>query len=259
MKLKIISICLIIASISCKKEKKADAEPLPPDTSKGTLKIDFEHLVDASPLVFNQKYVSPKGDTFQISKFNYFISNIMITKNDNSTFAEADSYHLIFHSDPASKIINLVNVPAGSYKSISFMLGIDSTTNASGIKTGALDPAGIAAGMYWTWNTGYIFMKLEGISPKSNDVNKSIQYHIGGYGGVNKTQRNFTFSFGLTTANVSGTATPYIHLVTNLNEVFKTPTLIDFTTQYSQVAVGSGAKIFADNYSDMITFKSVQN
>lgn len=254
--LKLISLLLIVTFISCKKEKKADP-PVPAEP--GTLKIDFEHMVDASPLVFGQKFVSPKGDTFQVSKFNYFISNIVITNNDNSTWAEPESYHLVFHSDPASKTITIPNVPPASYRSITFMLGVDSARNRSGAQTGALDPAGTASNMYWNWNTGYIMFKLEGTSPKSADVNKILQYHIGGYGGVNKSQRNFTFNFSSTTANVSSVLNPVIHLSANVNELFKNPSLIDMAIEYYQVTPGTSAKKFADNYADIFTFKSVQN
>ncbi len=254
--IKLILLLIVVAFVSCKKDKVAEP-PIPAEP--GTLKIDFEHMVDASPLVFGQKFVSPKGDTFQISKFNYFISNIVITSNNNSTYAEPESYHLVFHSDPSSKTISITNVPPASYKSISFTLGVDSARNRSGAQTGALDPAGTAANMYWNWNSGYIMFKLEGTSPSSPDINKIIQYHIGGYGGVNKTQRNFTFNFASTTANVSSLLNPTIHLSANVNELFKNPSLIDIAIEYYQVTTGTGAKKFADNYADIFTFKSVQN
>lgn len=56
------------------------------------------------------------------------------------------------------------------------LLGVDSLSSISGIKSGALDPRN---GMYWTWNSGYIFFKLEG---RING--KAFIWHIGGYSGT---------------------------------------------------------------------------
>ncbi len=257
---KFFVVVFLSAIFSCKKDNKTNTpEPAPIDAGKGVVKIEFENLVDTLPLIFNKNYINAKGDTFQLTKFNYFISNIIITDNNNVTYTEPESYHCVKHSLQSSTTISLTNVPPGSYKSISFILGVDSARNVSGAQTGGLDPGAQASDMYWTWSTGYIFFKLEGTSPKSTELNKLIQYHIGGFGGINKAQRNFNFTFSSTTANVSSTATPTIHLTANANEVFKTPNLIDFTTQNIQASTGAGAKIYADNYADMIKFKHVHN
>ena len=46
--------------------------------------------------------------------------------------------------------------------------------------------------MFWTWNSGYIFFKLEGSSPASTADRQRIEHHIGGYAGPNKAMRNIT-------------------------------------------------------------------
>ena len=43
--------------------------------------------------------------------------------------------------------------------------------------------------MFWTWNNGYIFFKLEGSSDASTADLKRIEHHIGGFKGSNKTMR----------------------------------------------------------------------
>lgn len=252
--LKITVLTVLISLVSCKKDTKTP-DPTPV-AETGSLQIEFENVVDTLPLDFVKKYVNPKGDTFQVTKFNYYISNIVLTASDNSIFTESESYHLIEASNPSSTLLTLNNLPVASYKSIKFMLGVDSTRNVSGTQSGDLAES---KNMFWTWTTGYIFLKFEGTAPKSGSSLKNLQYHIGGYGGVNKTQRNFNFSFGSASANVSKTTTPMVHLSVNVNELFKTPTLVDFTTQYNQMAPGAGAKMYADNYADMITFEHIHN
>ncbi len=82
-----------------------------------------------------------------------------------------------------------LELPAGTYQTITFTLGVDSLLNCSGAQDGALDPLN---GMFWTWNSGYIFFKLEGYSSSSTaDLNR-IEQHIGGYRGPYKAQRVIT-------------------------------------------------------------------
>ena len=254
-KSKILIVTLVVAFISCKKDTKTiEPEPTP---AFGKLNIEFENVVGTASLQFDTNYVNQNGDTFKVSKFNYYISNIVITNNDNSTFIEPNSYHLVEHSNPASSQIMLSNVPAGSYKTISFMLGVDSTHNVSGAQTGDLEPG---KGMFWTWSTGYIMFKLEGTSPKAPAINSyNIEYHVGGFKGAYNSLCNFTFNFASTTANVSASISPKIHLQTDVLEMFKNPSTVNITTDYSIVNVNSRSKMIANNYTDMIHFEHVHN
>ena len=257
--LKFITVAFLIGFVSCKKDtKEPEEDPNHVNVTEpttGSLKIEFEHLVDTISFAFNQNFRNPKLDTFKVTTLRYYISNIVITKNDNSTFVEPNSYHLIDVANISSTILTIANVPITSYKSVSFMLGVDSIKNVSGAQAGDLAPSD----MFWNWSTGYIMFKLEGSSPKSGSATKALTYHIGGFGGVNKTQRNFNFSFGSTTANVSATISPVVHLAVDINEFFKSPTLIDVTTQYFQMSTGVNAKMYADNFANMISLKHVHN
>lgn len=57
-------------------------------------------------------------------------------------------------------------------------MGIDSATNAKGVKGGDLDPT---KGMYWAWHSGYINFKLEGNSNLCATRNNAFEFHLGGY------------------------------------------------------------------------------
>ncbi|MDX2172574.1 MAG: MbnP family protein [Bacteroidota bacterium] len=258
---KILSIALLLGLTACKKDtKEPEPEPTPttPTQTYGSLKLEFENMVDTNALTFNTNYINQKGDTFKITTFKYYISNIVVTKNDNSTFIEPNSYHLVDHANSATSVITLTNVPTGSYKSVSFVLGVDSARSAGGatVQVGDLASSG---NMYWAWNSGYIMLKLEGTAPKSGASSKALTYHIGGYSGVNKAQRNFTFNFSSTTANVSTAVTPEIHMQADVLELFKTPNIVDVTTLHTVHMPGATAKTMADNYADMIHFEHVHN
>ena len=67
-----------------------------------------------------------------------------------------------------------------------FMLGVDSATSVAGVMAGDLDPM---HGMYWTWQSGYIFMKLEGRCTRSAERGGRFYWHVGGFEGEHAAQR----------------------------------------------------------------------
>ena len=136
------------------------------------------------------------------------------------------------------------------------MIGIDSARNNSGAQTGALDPAN---DMFWTWNSGYIMAKFEGASPQSAAAGNIVKFHIGGYGGANKTMRITNPSFNNDTAKVTTNITPEIHLSCNLLEWFSAPYVIDFSVINTAMSPGTTSNHIATNYADMFIVEHIHN
>jgi hypothetical protein len=183
-----------------------------------------------------------------VSKLNYYISNVKLNAT-NSTYTETDSYHLVQQSDAASRAFNLGTVPAGTYYSVTFMIGVDSLRNVSGAQTGALDPTN---GMFWSWSTGYIMFKMEGISPKSAQPDRSLIYHFGGFTGAYSVLRTVTLNFS-TPIKVTTTAENHVHITADLLMLFKSPNIVNFAITSSVQMPGAEAKAMADNYANMFT------
>lgn len=252
------SIASLLILASCKKDEShddhnQDTTPAPTAT-EGSLKIKFDNRVGNAVLVLNTTNYTNNNDTFNVTKFNYYVSNIKLTATDNSVYSETESYHLVKADDVASLTFDLKNIPVKNYKSITFMIGVDSTRNVSGAQTGALDPA---QGHFWTWNSGYIMAKLEGTSPQSSDLNKKIMYHIGGFKGVNSVLKTVTLPFAIE-AIVTSTKTPEVTIKANMQEWFA-PTAISFSTTPVVHSAGAMAKLISDNYLDMFTVTQVVN
>jgi hypothetical protein len=57
---------------------------------------------------------------------------------------------------------------------------------------GDLDPI---KGMYWTWNSGYINSKFEGILTKTDATKIPFEYHLGGYLPPYPTLQTLTFNY----------------------------------------------------------------
>jgi hypothetical protein len=260
--LKITAIALIALTLTnCKKDKDKDPEPTPapqtPAATTGSLKVCFEAMVGDSELVFSTStYTNQAGNTFNVSTYKYYISNIKLTKTDNTVWTQPNSYYLVDHSNPNLALLTLSGVPFGDYKAMEFMIGVDSARNNSGAQTGALDPTN---GMFWSWSTGYIMAKFEGTSAQSPAAANALKFHIGGFSGANKTMKIVSPSFGTETANVSSSITPTIHMASNLLEWFQTPTTTNFSTTHTVHMPGAAANTVASNYADMFTVEHIHN
>ncbi len=141
------------------------------------LLISFHHFIGNQPLVLNDTATNIFGEKMVVRKFKYYVANLVIITVDGKRQTLPNSYFLIDETDSLSKSIVLPQ-PNKAISSLEFILGVDSLRNCSGIQTGALDPL---HGMFWTWNTGYIFAKLEGNAPAAQTAANGFTFHIGGF------------------------------------------------------------------------------
>ncbi len=215
-------------------------------------------MVNANPMMLGPTiYTNPFGESFTISKFKYYVSNVRLGLSGVATTAtEKNSYHLIDQGQPGSLHFSF-DAEENSFITLSFLLGVDSTRNVSGAQTGALDPLN---DMFWTWNSGYIMAKMEGTSPQSNLVGNRIEYHIGGFSGVNNSlkQIGLLFPAGKKVVIKQG-QTSEIMVEADFNKWWQTPNDIKIADLPVCTTPGVLAKKVADNYADMFTVTDVVN
>lgn len=154
--------------------QKAVEEELPDQAS---LEFRFHPLMQGSPLEFGTTYTLPNGETFEPRVFKFYCGQLSGQNARQLIQSTGDAYFLADAATPATMNIK-TRIAAGTYQSFQFLLGVDSARNVSGVQSGALDPY---KGMFWTWNSGYIFAKLEGRSPDATTPNNLVEYHIGGF------------------------------------------------------------------------------
>lgn len=209
------------------------------------LVISLAHAVGKSTLVMDSgEYKNEIGQTFRITKLKYYLSNFVLRSKNGMEFKTNESY-LINEEDPSSKELSF-NIPANeNYESIEFIVGVDSLHNCSGAQSGALDPINA---MFWTWNSGYIFLKLEGTSASSTSPGHIFEYHIGGY----KLPHNCIRKVSLPLTPTVSQSLTHLTLKADLLELLKTPTQIDFN-KLSSVTDSKNAELVADNYKDMFS------
>lgn len=225
-------------------------------TNTGAVKITFVNTVKGKPLELNTgSYINPFGETYSVTKFKYYISNIFLLKG-KAVFFEPESYHLVDESKPEALQFSFA-LDEGNYSSLNFTLGVDSLHNVSGAQTGALDPLN---DMFWTWNSGYVMAKLEGKSPQSKQVNNKLEFHIGGFMGESNVLKSVTLNFpaGKMLEIKEGKTTEII-IEADINEWWQQPNDIKITEQAVCSTPGALAKKIADNYGKMFTIKDVIN
>ena len=241
--------------------------PVIASVSTGKMRIAFDNVVSASDLKLNTgTYRNAAGESFVMTKFNYFVSNIRLRKQDGTDYVvpQDSSYFLIQEDTPASQTITLSNLPPGNYTGLSFIIGVDSLRSLADItkRTGVLDP-GLNNGMYWDWNSGYIFMKMEGTSAVAPALqNNAFFYHVGGFGGgyngkvtINNL-RTVTLSFNNDVASVQPSTTPSIRITTDAMKVFNGTTTLSIA-QHSSVMFDPYSAYIADNYAKMFSYDRI--
>jgi len=118
------------------------------------------------------------GDSLQIETIRFYVFGIELLQNTRSVWKEANSFHLLDGSVASSLTLPLQIENNLSFNRLRFVIGIDSAVNSSGAMGGDLDPT---KGMYWTWDNGYINVKLEGRSALCKTKDQQFQFHLGGY------------------------------------------------------------------------------
>lgn len=234
-----------------------------PAKNTGSVVFEFDARVGTQNLQLGSgTYKNSLNQDFSVDVLRYYISNIKLKKAEGTIYEDPMSedgskgYYLIDDSDPVSTFIELKNVPAGSYTEAEFTIGIDATRISEGAQTGALDPA---HGLFWSWNSGYIFMQFEGTSPVSTEDDDAIMYHVGGYKTdpanamlVNNIKVK-SITFGGDEAKVSPKTEPEIHIIIDVLKFFEGDKTIDFSTagQCHMPSCGSG---IAANYVNTFVF-----
>ncbi len=240
----LIIISLFFSTLLLTGCKKEDATPA---NQTGEVDIEFENTVGTDPLVLDKKtYTTLAGDDFTVSAFKYYISNLKLTRTDGTQYAVPESYYLVNSAISSTQHLALKDVPAGDYKALTFIIGVDSARNVSGAQTGALDPGNA---MFWSWNSGYIFAKLEGTSPQSKSAANGLMFHIGGFKSPNNTIRTVTPAFPSgTLLLVRADHSPEIHYNVDILKMFSGPNTIRFGT-LSTTMGGANSVRLANNYA----------
>jgi hypothetical protein len=173
-----VLLLLVLSFTSCKKDTPADQV----QEKFGNVMVKISNVFGDRELKLDSIYSFPGGERIRFSNVSYFLGKIRLKQGEND-ISVPEPYIL---SRAAQPLHPLGKMKAGIYEGITFDLGLDSLTNHS---DPSLRPPGHPLGfqlqsMHWGWNTGYIFLMIEGmadVSGTSDGVfDRNILYHVGG-------------------------------------------------------------------------------
>ena len=192
-----------------------DEKPVNNNPTTGKFSIEFEHHFEGTAFNLGSTYTTDGAEDVNYNMVKYYISNIKMMNSAGPDFVDDDSYYIVDANDAGSLILEIDKVPFGEYHHISYTIGVDSAKNVSGAQAGALSPSN---NMFWSWNSGYIFVKLEGTSTSS--ANGKFEYHLGGFAGPNRAQVEKGHHMHTEKLNIVSGANPRVHIMVNMKNVF---------------------------------------
>lgn len=144
----------------------------------GVFQLPFRVVFQGKEIKLGTLLTSKKADGLTLQTLRFYLSNFVFLKNGKIVFEEKDSYHLLDLDTENSLLLTFKGSENLDFDQIQFKLGIDSLTHTSGAMGGDLDPT---KGMFWTWQSGYVNFKVEGVFEKCPSRNHEFQFHLGGY------------------------------------------------------------------------------
>jgi hypothetical protein len=141
-------------------------------------------MMGKSSLELGKTYKTAGGASFQIELLKFYTSNVQLVKADGGSQMATGLSLTTFlapsvQENPSSasqileggQVLNAkstqgatfftIKAPAGDYKGVRFEVAVPKDLNHRDASTVPM-PLGLESGMFWAWNPGYIFFRLEG-------------------------------------------------------------------------------------------------
>ncbi|AXG72865.1 hypothetical protein DVK85_00905 [Flavobacterium arcticum] len=232
----------------------------------GEVELYFDNGVAGDALILGNTYTNSNNESLTINRFNYIVSNFVLTDSDGNefTYPKEESYFVVSEEN-GLKTIHLENFPAGDYKTIKFGIGVDAQRYLQG-ETAQQSFWDLAAAndLTWTWSTGYRFINFEGTYTSSHNT-EALAYQV--HQGSNTATDNYrevTLTLP-TTARVRQTETPSIHFKVDANVLLDGDAKISLYDNINQAGTataimgGENLITIAGNSLKMFTVDHVHN
>ncbi|MDX2248561.1 MAG: MbnP family protein [Bacteroidia bacterium] len=183
------------------------------------LSLHFHSLVGEDVFAFNTVY-NINGTAVSFTTAQFYVSGIQV--GGDGEFDTNEDKYLLVTADKS--VYEVGEITTGHKHMLMFNVGVDSVANHSDPTTYATDHplAPKNPNMHWSWNSGYIFIKIEGLVDTNADGTPEAQMelHIG-------TDAKLT-PVALTAHKEVATEEETIHMEVDFAKLF---TGIDLTTE----------------------------
>jgi len=229
-------------------------------TGEGNLKLEFDNVYGDADFAFDTPYTNSNGEVVKASNAIYIVSNIVLTKEDGSTYTvpKSESYFFVNEADAISTLLDLPNIPAGNYTKVTFGIGVDQAQfNAGADGQGTMWTDAQALGMTWSWAAGYKFVKFEGTVTSATHTNANYRVHTGKTGDI--------YNYAEVTLDLPDNAlvrtniTPQVHIMADLKKIVDGTTIINFEEGLDVMGGTKVQSISANNVPTMFEVHHVHN
>lgn len=187
-----LGLTAVLFTTGCKKEGCTDplSTNYDPDAKEddgsceyttAAVSLHFTHMVGNQPYSTATTYTDADGRQYKLTTARFYLS-------EAGLHTAAGHEHLEEYTQvvAGTEHYEMGSVPAGSYEELEFSIGVDSAANHSDPTTYASGHALAATSStfdHWSWNSGYIFLKVEGLADTSatmtGTIDGPIMLHIG--------------------------------------------------------------------------------
>lgn len=179
IKFGILSAFLGLGIISCTEDIKED--PAVAAEEKASLHVHIDHMFNNDIFALDQNFTLTSGEVVKFSTAQFYVGNFRLMDDDQNITSFADSYIL---ATPSVNHTTIGEMDAKHYHMVMLNVGVDSATNKDFQPIDFADGNPLAPqlnNMWWSWNAGYIFFKLEGQVDRDADgtFDDNFEYHIG--------------------------------------------------------------------------------
>jgi hypothetical protein len=139
------------------------------------INLTINHMLGDNAFNYNQESTNDVGAKFNVSRLEYYISDISITHDSGKVSYTTGVY--ILANGSTTDTINLGSFDVDTVEAISFSIGVDPGVNNQDPAQWASDHplAPKSPSMHWGWASGYRFVAMEG---KAGDaLNKTFEVH----------------------------------------------------------------------------------
>jgi hypothetical protein len=250
-----LAIMTTIALTSCSNDDENT-----PISGEGSLKLEFDNVYGDADLIFGTEYTNSNGEKVKPNNAVYIISNIVLTKEDGTTYTipKSESYFFVNEANAASTIVTLPNIPASNYTNVKFGIGVDQEQyNAGADGQGDMWTTAQGLGMTWSWQAGYKFIKFEGTTTTTSHTDAVYRVHTGKTGDV--------YNYAEVTLNMPEKAlvrtnvTPQVHIMADFKKVIDGTTKINFEEGLDVMGGVKVQNIMTNNVPTMFEVHHVHN
>jgi hypothetical protein len=178
----LLAIGFLLLFTGCDKDKEQ------PKPETGTFEFKLLPTVNGADLKLDQVYRNADNQRFTVNFLKTYVSNLRLLKADGSEVLVKNVALLdaaqTGKTDHGAGMYFTATAPVGDYVGVKYLIGIpDSLNFADPTPYANTHPLSVTQQMHWSWNTGYIFVRMEGtvdsLGTETAPLSRGYFYHLG--------------------------------------------------------------------------------